>query len=133
MSSGARLVADAVKTATARQATTRRAPFRWSSWSGSAVTALAGVVAATSLVRRQNTEDELRLAQARVLRSESAVQRLHKDLLDNSPAVAAQIAPIRSAHDVEKRLQDWINTAVTATAEKPKSQDSTTQNKTTFV
>jgi len=95
---------------------------------------LAGVVAASSLVRRQNTDDELRLAEARVVRSETAMDRLRQKLLDNASSVAAEIAPIRSADDIEKRLGDWITAAVSSTADETKGEGRTApKNKTSFV
>eukprot|EP00171_Calliarthron_tuberculosum_P014406 IDg14406t1 len=63
-----RIVEGAVKRASARKPTRR---FRWRELSGAVVVGLAGASASTSLLRRRQTEEQLDMADARVLRAEA--------------------------------------------------------------
>lgn len=112
MSTGTRLVAEAVKTATARQAKRNRGAFSWKGWQGLAVTALCGVVAATSLQRRWSTEEEMELAKAHIARAESALSAVRDALRTDAAGLAVKVAPVTKHADVEKLVKVWVDEVI---------------------
>ncbi len=109
MSQGARLVAGAVKNIAARQGGRRRMPFRWNSWSGSAIAVLGGIAAASTLNRRKEFEAELELAEARVKKADDERTRLIDGLLKNTQLMAAEFSTMRKPEDIDKRLTEWVH------------------------
>lgn len=105
-------MANAVKNIASRQGSRRRTPFRWNSWSGAAVAVLAGMTAATSMNRRQESEELLSMAEARVARAEGEVSRMKESLTTEVKVVASELTSLRKSEDVEKRLRDWISDVV---------------------